>query len=175
MGRAGARTTPKFRQWQRATLPSSRSISGSEVLKDQHDILGDAPGQHAVVMDPASPGVLHNMGNVTAVADRDAGYTSFTSNFTPARATASASICGRSTSYRSDADTLSPTSPPLTISVHLHPRCELDSRLRAHVVDNFLRSRRIGWWWLHLVDIRFVDLHRTLSTGESWLSTLPAR
>jgi len=28
-----------------------------------------------------SPGVLHNMGNLTAVADRDAGYTSFNSSF----------------------------------------------------------------------------------------------
>ena len=51
----------------------------SPVLVGEHDIQGDAPGQHAVV--EASPGILHNMGNLTAVADRDAGYTSFNSSF----------------------------------------------------------------------------------------------
>lgn len=40
---------------------------------------GDAPGYHAVVL--AAPGALHNMGNITNVADRDARYTSFHSDF----------------------------------------------------------------------------------------------
>ena len=44
----------------------------SEVLEgQQQSIRGDAPGYHAVVT--ARPGALHNMGNVTAVGDRDAG------------------------------------------------------------------------------------------------------
>jgi hypothetical protein len=50
-----------------------------EVFKGRPSIQGDAPGYHAVVM--ASPGVLHNMGNVTYVADRDDGFKSFSSNF----------------------------------------------------------------------------------------------
>eukprot|EP00937_MAST-01D_sp_MAST-1D-sp2_P001797 g1797.t1 len=53
----------------------------SEVFQDeQGGIAGDAPGYHAVVTG-ARPGVLHNMGNMTAVTDRDAGYTAFRSSF----------------------------------------------------------------------------------------------
>ena len=55
----------------------SKALSGQ-----QQDIRGDAPGQHAVVA--AGPGVLHNMGNMTAVDDKDAGYTHFGSSFVQA-------------------------------------------------------------------------------------------
>ena len=57
-------STDGGRSWRAVVLPAVR---------------GDSPGQHAVVS--AGPGMLHNMGNVTAVDDRGADYTSFRSSF----------------------------------------------------------------------------------------------
>ena len=68
----------------RGSTDGGRSWKAVTLGGQQDAIWGDAPGQHSVVpFRSAAAGMqqLHNMGNVSVVGDKDAGYTAFSSTF----------------------------------------------------------------------------------------------